>query len=418
MSHIQQCKIAMRNTGRIDPFNIDNYIAQGGYEGFKKALDMSPDQVIKMIEDSGLRGRGGAGFPTGMKWKFTRASQGEEKFAVCNADEGEPGTFKDRILMEKDPHSYLEGLMIAAYAVGASVGYVYIRGEYYPSIRRTREAIENAKARGFLGKDILGSGYSLELYIKLGGGSYLCGEESALIESLEGKRGYPRIKPPYPAEKGVFDKPTVVNNVETLAHVPEIIRQGADWYKTMGTEKSPGTKMFTICGDVEKPGCVETEMGVPLEALIYDLAGGIRDNKKMKAVLAGGAAGTFIPPAYMKIAMDFDSLKEKDFLLGSGALIVMAEDRSLKDMLQDLLRFFHHESCGKCVPCRTGTLQLMELIKSYGNHMGRNSRERLDEIMSLSDLMFKTSLCPLGQSPYFPVKSALDHFKPELLHAM
>jgi NADH:ubiquinone oxidoreductase subunit F (NADH-binding) len=414
----KECLLGMRNIGSIDPFSIDDYISRGGYEGFKKALAMAPEAVVKVIGDSGLRGRGGAGFPTGMKWKFTAASEGTEKYAVCNADEGEPGTFKDRVLMEKDPHSYLEGLITAAYAVGAATGYIYIRGEYFLSIRRTREAIDSARTRGFLGQNILGSGYSLDVHIKLGGGSYLCGEESALIESLEGKRGYPRIKPPYPAEKGVFDKPTVVNNVETLAHVPEIIRHGAEWYRTMGTEKSPGTKMFTLCGDIVNPGCYETEMGLTLETLLHDLGGGIAGGKKLKTVLAGGAAGTFIPASQVDVRMDFDHLKERDFTLGSGALIVMAEDRCVKDMLEDILRFFQHESCGKCVPCRVGAKQLLELINKDGGKTGKDNEQRVKDILELSDMMFKTSLCPLGQSPLFPVKSAVDHFKAELLEAM
>lgn len=285
-------KIGLRNVGEVNPESISDYISRGGYEGFKKALRLDPATVAKEVEDAGLRGRGGAGFPTGMKWRFTRGSADPEKYVISNADEGEPGTFKDRVIMEQDPHSHIEGLMIAAYAVGASTAYIYIRGEYVKSIKQAYKAIEAARKKGFLGENILGSGYSLDMQIKLGGGSYLCGEESALIESLEGKRGYPRIKPPYPAEIGVFNKPTAVNNVETLSHVPEIIRRGASWYRTMGTEKSPGTKIFTVCGDVKNPGCYETEMGIPLREIIYDLAGGIRDNKLLKAVLVGGAAGT------------------------------------------------------------------------------------------------------------------------------
>ncbi len=409
--HALEKRIGLRNRGIVDPLSISDYIKQGGYQGFKKALTMTPEAVIQQVMDSGLRGRGGAGFPTGSKWKYTRAANGPERFAICNADEGEPGTFKDRVLMEEDPHSYLEGLMIAAYAVGASKAFVYIRGEYYTSIQRTRSAIEAARKEKLLGNNILNSGYSLDIHIKLGGGSYLCGEESALIESLEGRRGYPRIKPPYPAEKGVFNKPTAVNNVETLSHVPEIMRHGAAWYRSMGTEKSPGTKIFTICGDIQKPGCYEAEMGIPLEKLLFDMAGGIKGNQTLKAVLVGGAAGTFIPQQFKTIAMDFDSLKANQFTLGSGALIVISNARPMKAILSEILRFFHHESCGKCVPCRVGTRQLQDMAEK-GNALP------LDAMMTLSQLMFDTSLCPLGQSPIFPVRSAFQHFKPELSGTM
>ncbi|MCP5052914.1 MAG: NADH-quinone oxidoreductase subunit NuoF, partial [bacterium] len=418
MSGQREQKIGLRNVGHISPHSIADYIARGGYEGFRKALRMTPDMVVKEVEDSGLRGRGGAGFPTGTKWKFTRASADPVKYVISNADEGEPGTFKDRVIMEGDPHTHIEGLMIAAYAVGAPIAYIYIRGEFYESIDKAYEAIEAAKKKGFLGENILGSGFSLDMQIKLGGGSYLCGEESALIESLEGKRGYPRIKPPYPAQIGVFDKPTAVNNVETLSHVPEIIRHGASWYRTMGTEKSPGTKIFTVCGDVQKPGCYETEMGTPLREIIYEMAGGIRDGKLLKAVLVGGAAGTFLPTHYIDISMDYDSLKEKEFVLGSGALIVMAEDKSIKDTLQDITRFFHHESCGKCVPCRVGTRQLQDMMKPGDSCDDVYYEQLLDRMLKLSDMMDKTSLCPLGQSPIFAVRSALDHFRPELIKTM
>jgi NADH:ubiquinone oxidoreductase subunit F (NADH-binding) len=417
MTHLKEHKIALRNVGQIDPGSIDQYIARGGYEGLKKALAMKPTDIIKEIEASGLRGRGGAGFPTGIKWKYTKPAHEGATYVICNADEGEPGTFKDRILMEEDPHSYLEGLIIAAYAIGASIGYVYIRGEYYPSIRRTRLALDEAKKRGFLGKKILGSDFSLEMHIKLGGGSYLCGEESALIESLEGKRGYPRIKPPYPAEKGVFNQPTLVNNVETLSIVPEIMRHGAQWLKSIGTIKSPGTKIFTISGDVNRPGCYEVPMGVSLKQLLVDLAGGMAGGKKLQTVLVGGAAGTFIPASKIDIAMDYDNLQEKGFLLGSGALIVLNDERSIKDMLQDLMYFFHHESCGKCVPCRVGTRQLFDMVKQ-GAPAGVSKEERLQKMLDLSVMMSKTSLCPLGQSPYFPIESALKHLKPQLLKTM
>lgn len=409
--HKKERHIGLRNVGKIDPLSIDEYIAAGGYEAFKKALKMNPDDIIKEIQDSGLRGRGGAGFSTGLKWKFTRQPQTTPKYVVCNADEGEPGTFKDRILMEQDPHSNIEGVMIAAYAIGAEKGYIYIRGEYATSIERTRKALEDAEAKGFLGKNILGSRFSLDIEIKYGGGSYLCGEESALIESLEGKRGYPRIKPPYPAEKGVFLQPTLVNNVETLAHVPPIIANGAKWYNSFGTPTSPGTKIFTICGDVNKPGAYETEMGISLKELLMEMAGGITGNRPIKTILCGGSAGTFIPGDKIDIKMDFDNLKEHGFLLGSGALIVMHRDRSLPEMLESLMNFFHHESCGKCVPCRVG---MEHMANMAGECLGGPPEVRekcLGKMLELADLMAKSSLCPLGQSPIFPIRSIAEHNK-------
>ncbi|MGE5340058.1 MAG: complex I 51 kDa subunit family protein [Candidatus Omnitrophota bacterium] len=406
---IQEVRIGLRHAGQIDPFDIDDYIAAGGYQGFQKALEVLPETVIEEIMASGLRGRGGGGFPTGLKWQFTRAAEGQTKYVCCNADEGEPGTFKDREIMERDPHAVLEGMMIAAYALGASTAYIYIRAEYGASIRAIRAALASARARGLLGKKILSTPFSLDIRIRIGGGSYLAGEESALIESIEGKRAYPRIKPPYPAQRGIFNAPTLVNNVETLAHVPEIIRNGAEWYRAMGTPRSPGTKIFAICGDVQIPGCYETEMGIPLNRLL-DLAGGIRDGKALKTVLVGGAAGTFIPPDAIDIPMDFESLSANGFLLGSGAIIVLAQDRSLSDFLQELIRFFAHESCGKCVPCRVGCIQLLERLRS--------GPTRLEPIIDLAELMTQTSLCPLGQSPLLPIRTAARYFESELLHPL
>ncbi len=404
-------RIALRNAGKINPCDIREYINAGGYEGLRRALEIPPEKVIEIITASGLRGRGGAGFPTGTKWNFVRAAGGAEKYAVCNADEGEPGTFKDRILMEQDPHGYIEGLVIAAYAAGAQKGYIYIRGEYYPAIETARKALKDAEKLGFLGEHILDSGFSLQLDIKLGGGSYLCGEESALIESLEGKRGFPRIKPPYPAEKGVFGKPTLVNNVETLAHVPPIMVNGTEWYKSMGTTATPGTKIFTLCGDVASPGAYETGMGVPLKTLINDFGGGVTGGKKILAVLSGGAAGTYIPSKMLDIHMDFDSLKEKNLLLGSGAVMVLNESRSLGDNLENILHFFHHESCGKCVPCRVGCEHLLHMSHRRGGSGPREREQCLDRMLELSTMMAKTSLCPLGQSPVFPIRSIAQYHK-------
>jgi NADH:ubiquinone oxidoreductase subunit F (NADH-binding) len=304
-------------------------------------------------------------------------------------------------------------MIIAAYAVGAEKGYIYIRGEYRQSIDMTRKALEQAEARNLLGDNILGSGYSLDIEVKPGGGSYLCGEELTLLESIEGKRGYPRIKPPYPAQKGLFGMPTLINNVETLSHIPAIILNGADWYKSIGTDQSPGTKIFTISGDVNNPGYFEADMGVTLNELIYDLAGGIKDGKKFKAALLGGAAGTFVPESFLDVNMAFESLQEKDAVLGSGAIIVMAEDKSILDMLHSILRFFEHESCGKCVPCRVGTRQLRILLEKIVTN-GHAKNSNIDALLQQSEIMAKTSLCPLGQSPVLPIKSAVRHFCEEL----
>ena len=410
---IKEQKIALLNAGKYNPERIDEYIAMGGYNKVKKALQENPLDIIELLIDAKLRGRGGAGFPTGLKNKFTNESVCErcvQKYIVCNADEGEPGTFKDRVIMEQDPHVLIEGLIIAAFAIGATKGYIYVRGEYTTSIQKLRVALKQAKEKGFLGKDILHSGFDFELEIKLGAGSYLCGEELTLLESLEGKRGYPRIKPPFPAEKGLFGMPTLINNVETFAHLPYIIEHGAEHYKSMGTEKSPGTKIFTISGDVNKPGYYEATMGVTLRHLIDDLAGGMKDNKKFKAALLGGAAGTFVDETVLDTPMGFDTLKEKGAVLGSGAIIVMSEERSVFDMTCSILEFFKHESCGKCVPCRIGTAQLMILMDQAKENSSKKA-QILDQLLYEADYMAKNSLCPLGQSPILPIKSLKQYFQ-------
>ncbi len=410
-------RIALKNAGRINPEKIEDYIAANGYIALEKALKMPPEKVVYEIIQSGLRGRGGAGFLTGLKKKFTSEASCVllecMRYIICNADEGEPGTFKDRIIMEEDPHLIIEGMIIAAYAVGAQKGYFYIRGEYHRSIELVRKALESARAHGFLGDNILGSTYSLDIDIKLGAGSYLCGEEITLLESIEGKRGYPRIKPPYPAEKGLHNMPTLVNNVETLSHIPAIIRQGSDWYKRIGTDQSPGTKIFSISGDVKKPGNFEVEMGTQLKDLIYILAGGMKGDQKLKAALIGGAAGTFVPKSFLDISMDFETLQEKEAVLGSGAIMVMAADKSICAMLHSVVRFFEHESCGKCVPCRVGTRQLRILIEKIISDGSAGSAD-IDSLVNQSELMAGTSLCPLGQSPVLPIKSAVKYFRDEL----
>ncbi len=409
--------IALAHVGRIDPSSIQSYVDCGGYEALRKAVQTPPETIVHQIIQSGLRGRGGAGFLTGLKKKYTSEAACSlvdcMRTIVCNADEGEPGTFKDRIIMENDPHLLLEGMLIAAYAVGAEQGIIYIRGEYHHSIERIRRALTQAAAYGFLGANILGSGFSMTIEIKLGAGSYLCGEELTLLESLEGKRGHPRIKPPFPAEVGLFGMPTLINNVETLAHMPAIIVNGPDWYKALGTPNAAGTKIFTISGDVNAPGHVEVEMGVPLKDLIFDHAGGMKAGRPFKAALLGGAAGTFVPASLLDVSMDFDALKQAGAVLGSGAVIVMAEGRSLLAMLDSILRFFEHESCGKCVPCRVGTRHLVALIARLMAGVGDRSA-LVDSLLHQSRMMANTSLCPLGQSPVLPVASAVRFFGDEL----
>lgn len=410
---LKENRVLLKNAGKINPEKIGEYMEAGGYAALQKALRMSPEEVVEYLEKANLRGRGGAGFPTGIKWKFTAATKDFPKYVICNSDEGEPGTFKDRMLMEQDPHLYIEGLIISGYAIGANHGYIYIRGEYYKSIERTKIAIQQLRDNGLLGHDILESGFDFDITLRIGAGSYLCGDESTLIASLEGKRGYPRFKPPYPAQKGLFGKPTAVNNAETLANVPGIIHNGAEWYKGLGSETCPGTKLFTISGDVNKPGVYECDMGVPLKDIIYDLAGGIKGDKNLKAVLLGGAAGTFLPPEFINLQMCYDSLKKEGFTLGSGAIIVFSEGRIIAETLRDILRFFRHESCGKCTPCRVGTKQLLNKMDEIlaGNYPSQKGYEKMVE---LGEFMFKSSLCALGQSPVLPVKSAFEHFAAEL----
>lgn len=412
---IKETRITLKNVGKINPESIEEYIAAGGYQGLRKALTMDPYSIIDEILEAGLRGRGGAGFSTGTKKKFTSQScqTCTQRYVVVNADEGEPGTFKDRVIMEKDPHLYLEGTIIAAYSIRATKGYIYLRGEYYDSIDKTEKAIKAAYEKGFLGKNILGTGFDFDLEIRLGAGSYLCGEELTMLESLEGKRGNPRIKPPFPAEKGVFDAPTLVNNVETLATVPSIVENGTNWYRQFGTERSTGTKIFTISGKVKKPGYYEVEMGVSLRQLIWDLAGGMSGDKPFKAALLGGAAGTFVDASMLDERMTYDNLREKEATLGSGAVMVMEEGDSVYDMLHNCLRFFKHESCGKCVPCRVGTSMLVKEADKLRNGVP-DKKALLNQMVRESEIMAATSLCPLGQSPILPLKSAARYFEDEL----
>jgi NADH-quinone oxidoreductase subunit F len=409
----QQRRVVLDKAWTMDPQNINEVLAAGGYGALEKIFTggLSAEQVIEEVKKSGLRGRGGAGFPTGMKWEFTRKAAGTEKYIICNADEGEPGTFKDRLILEGDPHKLIEAMTIAAYAIGAGRGYVYIRGEYGLSIERMQKAIDQAREFNLLGKNILETGFSFELEIKKGAGAYICGEETALIESLEGKRGNPRVKPPYPVTHGLWQKPTAVNNVETLANIPAIISNGSDWFRKIGTDKCPGTKVFTILGHVEYPGLIETDMGTCLREIIFSFGGGIKGGKKFKAALLGGAAGVFLSEPLLDVKMDFENLKENKAVLGSGAVLVMNEDTSIVDMLFSIAKFFAHESCGQCAPCRIGTQQILQII--YRIRQGEGRHGDPETMLQLAETMFKSSLCPLGQSLIMPIKSALGNFYEE-----
>ncbi|MCK9329428.1 MAG: NADH-quinone oxidoreductase subunit NuoF [Candidatus Cloacimonetes bacterium] len=405
-------RIVLDHSGLIDPENIEEYIGANGYLAWEKALtQMKPNDIVNEVKKSELRGRGGAGFTTGLKWSFTAPIESDDKLIVINADEGEPGTFKDRLIMEGDPHKLLEGIMIAAYAVGAHNAYIYVRGEYKLCIARLRKAIQQAKEYGLLGKNIMDSGFDLDIDIKIGAGAYVCGEETALIESMEGNRGTPRTKPPFPGVKGAWQKPTVVNNVETIANVPFIILNGADAYKAHGTGECFGTKVYTILGDVAYPGLCEVDMGVRLRDIINKFGGGMKDGKKFKAALVGGAAGVFLSDERLDVKMDFVSLAEYMAVLGSGAILVMNQDVSMIEMLYSVIRFFRHESCGKCMPCSVGTQELFVLINKVRN--GYGTQDDLDKMLLIAQTMKDTAFCALGQSLIMPIKSAFDNFKEE-----
>ncbi len=409
-------RIVLRRCGQIDPESLAEATAAGAYEALRKVVRerISREAVADEVTRSGLRGRGGAGFPTGKKWSLT--AKGDPVYLICNADEGEPGTFKDRLILEGDPHELVEGMILAAYAIGAKRGFVYLRGEYTRSIERMTRAIEQAREAGFLGENLLGSGISFDIEVRRGAGAYICGDETALIESMEGKRGFPRLKPPYPGQVGLWGQPTVVNNVETLANVPSIVLRGAEWFRSFGTPTSPGTKVFLLLGDVERPGAVEAEMGIPLRELVDRRAGGVRGGKRFKTALVGGAAGTFVSARELDVAMDFDSLRaQASATLGSGSVLVLDEEASIPEVLEQVLEFFEHESCGQCTPCRAGTPQLVRLLRRALTNERRG--EDLDRLLSLARAMRDTSLCPLGQSPILPVESALRHFRDEFLAA-
>lgn len=410
-------RIVLQNSGIIDPENIEEYIGTGGYEAWEKALlQMKPIDIIEEVKNSGLRGRGGAGFPAGLKWSFTQPIKADQKFVVINADEGEPGTFKDRLIMEGDPHKLIEGILIASFAVGATKSYIYIRGEYKLCIERLQKAIDSARKYGILGNDIFGSGFDHDIEIKIGAGAYVCGEETALIESMEGNRGTPRSKPPFPGVAGAWAKPTVVNNVETITNVPAIVKNGADWYKGYGVEGCYGTKVYTVMGDINMPGLCEVDMGTPLRSIINEFGGGMKNGKRFKAAMVGGAAGVFLPDNLLDVKMDYNSLQEYSAVLGSGAILVMNEDADMVDMLWSVIRFFRHESCGKCTPCANGNEILYKLINGIRN--GEGKEEDLDVMIQISQVMNKASFCALGQSLVMPIKSAIENFKEDFLKRM
>ena len=411
----KQKRIALRNCGVINPENIEEYIAFDGYAALGKALtEMTPDEVIQVVLDSGLRGRGGGGFPTGRKWQLACADRGKvEKYVCCNADEGDPGAFMDRSVLEGDPHSVIEAMAIAGYAIGADQGYVYVRAEYPIAVDRLSTAIRQAREYGLLGKDIFGTGFSFDIDIKLGAGAFVCGEETALMTSIEGMRGEPRPRPPFPAKKGLFGRPTILNNVETYANIPQIILKGADWFRSMGTEKSPGTKVFALGGKIKHTGLVEVPMGTTLREIVEEIGGGIPGGKKFKAAQTGGPSGGCIPASLIDTPIDYDNLMEIGSMMGSGGLIVMDEDTCMVDIAKFFLEFTVDESCGKCTPCRVGTKRLLELLEKITS--GNGTMRDLERIEELAQFIKENSLCGLGQTAPNPVLSTLQYFRDEYL---
>lgn len=410
----KQHRIALRNCGVINPENIDEYIGTNGYEALGKVLtEMTPDQVIQTLLDSGLRGRGGAGFPTGLKWKFAKANDADQKYVCCNADEGDPGAFMDRSVLEGDPHVVLEAMTIAGYAIGASQGYIYVRAEYPIAVERLKIAIGQAREYGLLGKNIFNSGFDFDIDLRLGAGAFVCGEETALMVSIEGNRGEPRPRPPFPAVKGLFAKPTILNNVETYANIPQIILNGSDWFSSMGTEKSKGTKVFALGGKINNTGLVEVPMGTPLREVIEEIGGGIPKGKKFKAAQTGGPSGGCIPVEHFDIPIDYDNLISIGSMMGSGGLIVMDEDNCMVDIAKFFLQFTVDESCGKCTPCRIGTKRLLEILNKITEGNGT-----LDDLKKMEDLCYyikENALCGLGQTAPNPVLSTLRYFKDEYI---
>jgi NADH:ubiquinone oxidoreductase subunit F (NADH-binding)/(2Fe-2S) ferredoxin len=408
----KEIRVVLRNCGKIDPENIEDYIAEDGYAALAQVLtESSSDDVIEIIKQSGLRGRGGAGFPTHMKWAITRDAIGGDKYVVCNADEGDPGAFMNRSVLEGDPHSVIEGMIIAAYAIGANQGYIFCRAEYPIAVRTLNIAIKQAFAYGLLGENILGSGFSFSLEVRQGAGAFVCGEETALIASIEGRRGEPRPRPPFPSIKGLFGKPTNINNVETYANVPQIILKGPEWFASMGTEKSKGTKTFALAGDVNRTGLIEVPFGITLQEIVYDVGGGIKNNREFKAVQTGGPMGGCLPKEYLDLPVDYEKLTAAGSIMGSGGMVVMDDETCMVDIARFFMEFIQDESCGKCVPCRVGTHRMLEILTRICEGKGREGDIELLE--QLSTEIRQDSLCGLGQGAPNPVVSTLKHFRDE-----
>jgi NADH:ubiquinone oxidoreductase subunit F (NADH-binding)/(2Fe-2S) ferredoxin/Pyruvate/2-oxoacid:ferredoxin oxidoreductase delta subunit len=410
--HAKQVKVVLADCGVVDPEDIDSYIKRDGYQAVATVLkELTPEGTRQIIKDSGLRGRGGAGFPTGLKWEFCAKNDADQKYIICNADEGDPGAFMDRSVIEGNPHSVIEGMTIGAYSIGASIGYVYIRAEYPLAVERLRLALDHARERNYLGNNILDSGFDFDIKVKLGAGAFVCGEETALIASIEGERGMPRAKPPFPAQSGLWGKPTVINNVETFSNVPHIIRKGADWFSSFGTEKSKGTKVFAVTGKIRNSGLVEIPMGMTLREIIYDIGGGIENDKQFKAVQTGGPSGGCITADMLDINVDFESLAAVGSIVGSGGMIVLDEDDCMVSVAKYFLQFTREESCGKCVPCRVGTKRLYEILDRITK--GKGKPEDLVTLEKLGNDVKKASLCGLGQTAPNPVLSTLKYFRDE-----
>ena len=410
----KQHRVALRNCGVINPENIDEYIGTGGYEALGIVLtEKTPEDVIQILLDSGLRGRGGAGFPTGLKWKFAAANDADQKYVCCNADEGDPGAFMDRSILEGDPHAVLEAMAIAGYAIGASQGYIYVRAEYPIAVKRLEIAINQAREYGLLGKNIFDSGFDFDIELRLGAGAFVCGEETALMTSIEGNRGEPRPRPPFPALKGLFQKPTILNNVETYANIPQIIVNGPEWFASMGTENSKGTKVFALGGKIHNTGLVEVPMGTTLREIVEEIGGGVPNGKKFKAAQTGGPSGGCIPAEHLDVPIDYDNLKEIGSMMGSGGLIVMDEDTCMVDIAKFFLEFTVDESCGKCTPCRIGTRRMLEILERITK--GQATMDDLDKLEELCSHLQSNSLCALGQTAPNPVISTLRYFRDEYI---
>jgi NADH:ubiquinone oxidoreductase subunit F (NADH-binding)/(2Fe-2S) ferredoxin/NAD-dependent dihydropyrimidine dehydrogenase PreA subunit len=408
----KEIRVVLRNCGKIDPENIEDYLAEEGYQALGKVLtEYSAEQVIDIVHRSGLRGRGGAGFPTGKKWQFARASKDSPKYVICNADEGDPGAFMNRRVLEGDPHSVIEGMIIAAYAIGASQGYIYCRAEYPIAVKTLRIAIEQARNLGLLGKNILGTDFSFNLEVRMGAGAFVCGEETALMASIEGQRGEPRPRPPFPAVKGLFAKPSNINNVETYANIPQIIFRGADWYASMGTEKSKGTKTFALAGDVKHTGLIEIPFGLTLREIVYDVGGGIKDDKGFKAIQTGGPMGGCLPADYLDLPVDYEALTQAGSMMGSGGLVIMDEETCMVDIARFFMDFTQDESCGKCTPCRVGTRRILEILNRICE--GKGQPDDIETLEYLCQQIKDDSLCGLGQGAPTPVISTLKHFREE-----